>query len=121
MKASPLAREIAAEQGVDLAQLKGTGPEGRIVEKRCARGGEVSRRPTAPQRKLPRRAEIQPAKARAFNLTGMRKVIAERLVASKGPVPHFYLNIEIDAGAADARPRGIEIGRRRGRHGQNHG
>ena len=46
--------------------------------------------PTAPK--------IQAAEGARIHLTGMRKVIAERLVASKGPVPHFYLNIEIDAG-----------------------
>ena len=93
VKASPIARRLAGEQGVDLAALKGTGPEGRITESdvRAAakkRGSTPS--PTAPR--------IPPAEGSRISLSGMRKVIAERLVAAKAPVPHFYLNIEIDAG-----------------------
>ena len=92
VKASPVARRLAAEYGVDLGKINGTGPEGRVTESdvRAAaqnRGGSA---------KPP--ASIKPAEGARVTLSGMRKIIAERLVASKGPVPHFYLTIEINAG-----------------------
>ena len=92
VKASPLARRIAGELGVDLSIVKGTGPEGRVTETdvRAAAKSKGAPQAAAPQ--------IQAGEGARINLSGMRKVIAERLVASKGPVPHFYLNIEIDAG-----------------------
>jgi pyruvate dehydrogenase E2 component (dihydrolipoyllysine-residue acetyltransferase) len=92
VKASPLARRVAAELGVELSAVKGTGPEGRVTETdvRAAAKSKGGPQAAAPQ--------IHAGEGSRINLTGMRKVIAERLVASKGPVPHFYLNIEIDAG-----------------------
>jgi pyruvate dehydrogenase E2 component (dihydrolipoamide acetyltransferase) len=92
VKASPLARRVATELGIDISAIKGTGPEGRVTESDVRGAGKSKGAP-----------QIAPSQVRAgegsrINLTGMRKVIAERLVASKGPVPHFYLNIEIDAG-----------------------
>jgi len=101
VKASPVARRIAAELGVDLARVKGTGPEGRVTETdvRAAaksatavagRGGTKDQPKAVPSIKAGEGARIQ--------LSGMRKGIAERLVQSKAPVPHFYLNIDIDAG-----------------------
>jgi pyruvate dehydrogenase E2 component (dihydrolipoyllysine-residue acetyltransferase) len=92
VKASPLARRIAAELGVDISAVKGTGPEGRVTET-DVRTAAKSKGP--PQTAAPR---IHAGEGSRINLNGMRKMIAERLVASKGPVPHFYLNIEIDAG-----------------------
>jgi len=92
VKASPLARRVAAELGVDISAVKGTGPEGRITETDVRAAGKSK---GAPQAAAPR---IPGGEGSRINLSGMRKVIAERLVASKGPVPHFYLNIEIDAG-----------------------
>jgi pyruvate dehydrogenase E2 component (dihydrolipoamide acetyltransferase) len=92
VKASPLARRIAGELGVDLSVVKGTGPEGRVTES-DVRAAAKSK--GAPQAAAPK---IQAGEGSRINLSGMRKVIAERLVASKAPVPHFYLNIEIDAG-----------------------
>lgn len=92
VKASPLARRIAAELGVDISAVKGTGPEGRLTETDVRAAGKSK---GAPQVAAPR---IHAGEGSRINLTGMCKVIAERLVASKGPVPHFYLNIEIDAG-----------------------
>ena len=96
VKASPLARRLAAEEGLDLAQIKGSGPEGRITESdvRSAMKSKPAAAAT-PQKKAPVPKADEGAR---IHLSGMRKVIAERLVASKGPVPHFYLNIEIDAG-----------------------
>ena len=94
VKASPLARRTAAELGVDIASIKGTGPEGRVTES-DVRGAAKAK---GAQPKAAAAPPIQAGEGARINLTGMRKVIAERLVASKGPVPHFYLNIEIDAG-----------------------
>ena len=94
VKASPLARRIAAELGVDLSGVKGTGPEGRVTET-DVRAASKSK---GAQPKPAAAPQIQAGEGARINLSGMRKVIAERLVASKAPVPHFYLNIEIDAG-----------------------
>jgi pyruvate dehydrogenase E2 component (dihydrolipoamide acetyltransferase) len=101
VKASPVARRLAAELGVDLASVKGTGPEGRVTEtdvRAAAKpGGRSSARPPT-SRKTSAPAVKSPEGSSRVNLSGMRKGIAERLVASKAPVPHFYLNIDIDAG-----------------------
>ncbi len=94
VKASPLARRLAAEQGVDLSSVKGTGPDGRVTESDVRAAAKSKGASPAPA-KAP---QIPAGEGSRISLTGMRKVIAERLVASKGPVPHFYLNIEIDAG-----------------------
>ena len=92
VKASPVARRVAAELGVDISAVKGTGPDGRITESDVRAAGKSKGAPPAAA------PLIRAGEGSRINLTGMRKVIAERLVASKGPVPHFYLNIEIDAG-----------------------
>ncbi len=94
VKASPLARRLAAEQGVDLSTVKGTGPDGRVTES-DVRAVSRSKGAPPPPASVPR---IPAGEGSRITLSGMRKVIAERLVASKAPVPHFYLNIEIDAG-----------------------
>jgi pyruvate dehydrogenase E2 component (dihydrolipoamide acetyltransferase) len=101
VKASPVARRVAAELGVDLSSVKGTGPEGRVTETdvRAAaksvavlaeRGGATTESKPVPAIKAGGSTRIQ--------LSGMRKIIAQRLVESLGPVPHFYLTIDIDAG-----------------------
>jgi len=102
VKASPVARRIAAELGVDLSIVKGTGPDGRITEtdvraaaKSVATG--VDRGGAKPATKTP--APIKPGESARIQLSGMRKIIAQRLVESLGPVPHFYLTIDINAGA----------------------
>ena len=94
VKASPIARRLAAEQGIDLSSVKGTGPDGRETES-DVRAASKSKGPAPAQAAAPR---IPAGEGSRISLSGMRKVIAERLVASKGPVPHFYLNIEVDAG-----------------------
>src|SRR5205085_8937831 len=93
VKASPLARRIAVELGVDISSVKGSGPDGRVTEtdvRAAAKSKAAPQQAAAPQ--------IQAGEGARIHLSGMRKIIAERLVASKAPVPHFYLNIEIDAG-----------------------
>jgi pyruvate dehydrogenase E2 component (dihydrolipoamide acetyltransferase) len=92
-KASPLAKKIAGAKGVDLAGLQGTGPGGRVIAKDVD-AAAVS----APAQKAgATKAPAAPQADKRIALSGMRKVIAERLLASKTQIPHFYLNIEIDA------------------------
>lgn len=96
-KASPLARRLAAEHGIDISQIKGSGPGGRVIETDVRAAMKAKPAAAAAQKKSPA-TTAKPAEGARIHLSGMRKVIAQRLVESKGPVPHFYLNIEIDAG-----------------------
>ncbi|MEY2492851.1 MAG: hypothetical protein QOH24_1802 [Verrucomicrobiota bacterium] len=112
IKASPVARRLAGELGVDLGTIHGTGPDGRITES-DVRAAPKSVRPAADsdattQQKVP--LSIKPASGSRIQLSGMRKIIAERLVASKAPVPHFYLNIDIDAGPLVAARAELKAG-----------
>ena len=101
VKASPVARRVAGELGVDLSSVKGTGPEGRVTEsdvRAAAKSGTVGTGVSPARKERP--AEVRPQKREGetrIQLSGMRKGIAERLVQSLGPVPHFYLTIEINA------------------------
>ncbi len=117
VKASPVARRVAAELGVDLASVKGSGPDGRVTEtdvraaaKTVAAGpsrtGISDRVPTPTQKRPAPKA----GPGSRIQLSGMRKGIAERLVQSKAPVPHFYLNIEIDAGPLMAARAELKAG-----------
>jgi pyruvate dehydrogenase E2 component (dihydrolipoamide acetyltransferase) len=99
VKASPVARRVAAELGVDLANVKGTGPDGRVTEtdvRTAAKSKSVE--PARPRAGHARGEGVPAPEGARIQLSGMRKGIAERLVQSLGPVPHFYLTIEIDAG-----------------------
>jgi pyruvate dehydrogenase E2 component (dihydrolipoamide acetyltransferase) len=102
IKASPVARRVAGELAVDLSAVKGTGPDGRITESDVRAAAKLqtpsSAEVSAPVTKPPPRPQLVPSGARRIQLSGMRRGIAERLVQSKAPVPHFYLNIDIDAG-----------------------
>ena len=103
VKASPLARRIAEEKGLDLASLTGTGPNGRIVKSDLE--GASAKAPTAaptPAASAPAPALAAPAPAQDFGiphevikLSGMRKTIARRLTESKQQVPHIYLTVDI--------------------------
>lgn len=91
IRVSPLAKKIAAERGIDLSMLQGSGPGGRIVK------ADVEKAPTAPI------ASAEPATPAAATLealempvTNMRKSIGKALVASKTQAPHFYLQIEVN-------------------------
>jgi pyruvate dehydrogenase E2 component (dihydrolipoamide acetyltransferase) len=93
VKASPVARRIAAELGVDLSSVKGTGPEGRVTETDVRAAAKS--KPAAPGAKVP--AAVKAGESARIQLSGMRRIIAQRLVESLGPVPHFYLDIDVDA------------------------
>src|SRR5437588_71557 len=100
VKASPVARRVAAELGVDLASVKGTGPEGRVTEtdvRAAAKSKGAAPAQKAPAAAKPSVPSVKAGEGTRLQLSGMRKGIAERLVQSKGPVPHFYLTIEINA------------------------
>ena len=97
-KASPLARKIALERGVDLSRITGTGPGGRIVAADITQQGAQASRPSAaaaPQQQIA--VPFSDADTKT-PLSGMRRTIAERLLISKTQIPHFYLTMEIDAG-----------------------
>jgi pyruvate dehydrogenase E2 component (dihydrolipoamide acetyltransferase) len=93
VKASPVARRIAAKLGIDLSSVKGTGPEGRVTETDVRAAAKS--KPAIPAPKVS--AAVKAGESARIQLSGMRRVIAQRLVESLGPVPHFYLNIDIDA------------------------
>jgi pyruvate dehydrogenase E2 component (dihydrolipoamide acetyltransferase) len=100
VKASPVARRVAAELGVDLASVKGTGPEGRVTETdvRAAAKSVAAVADRSDAKAQPKPApSIKAGEGARIQLSGMRKIIAQRLVESLGPVPHFYLTIEINA------------------------
>lgn len=99
VKASPLARRIAIEAGIDLAMVKGTGPGGRIVERDVQQF--IASRQAAPRIPI---AEPSPSVSAPEDavLTGgeplsrMRRLIAERTTLTKQTVPHFYVTMDID-------------------------
>jgi pyruvate dehydrogenase E2 component (dihydrolipoamide acetyltransferase) len=94
IKASPLARKIAAEKGVDLRRIQGSGTGGRIISRDLAR--------VVPQAPAAAASPTIPAAARPTAISSeqplntMRTAIATRMTLSKTTVPHFYLTMEID-------------------------
>src|SRR6266851_4917523 len=117
VKASPLARRIARETGVDLQLVTGSGPGGRVVRRdldgasATTVGATAAAPPPAPRGEAlpaPRApAPSRPGAAAAYDdvpLTQIRKTIAKRLASSLGPIPHFFLTTEVDMErAAEAR------------------
>jgi len=103
VKASPLARRMAKEAGVDLKLLTGSGPGGRVVKKDLERAPSpaASAGPTAaaaatfPVSRFPF-PERTGAAYDDVPLTQIRKTIAKRLATSLGPIPHFFLTTEVD-------------------------
>jgi pyruvate dehydrogenase E2 component (dihydrolipoamide acetyltransferase) len=110
IKASPLAKRLAQEKGIDLSQVQGTGDNGRITKndidnfkpQQQPRGGEPAGQPA-----------YQPVSEEGFtdiSNSQMRKVIAKRLGESKFSAPHFYLTMEINMDQAmEARERMNEV------------
>ena len=96
--ASPLARRIAADAGLELARLSGTGPHGRIiradVEEALASGASGSA--VQPAAMLRKASAAVPAEERFVPHNAMRRVIADRLQQSKQTAPHFYLSVDCD-------------------------
>jgi pyruvate dehydrogenase E2 component (dihydrolipoamide acetyltransferase) len=109
IKASPLARKLAAEKGIDLSKVKGSGDNGRII-KRDIDNYKPEAAPTKADRTA---APVVPAGQESFdevNVSQMRKTIARRLGESKFSAPHFYLTVSIDMdNAIAARSKMNEI------------
>lgn len=97
VKASPLAKKLAAERGVDLRTLAGSGPGGRIVRADVL-GAPVGGPAAGAAKPVQTIRPVAGPDDTRIPLTGMRTIIAERLLMSKTQIPHFYLNIEVDAG-----------------------
>ena len=111
VKASPLARRIARERGLDLATLTGSGPGGRIVKADVERAVEA---PAAPAREAPapaaapaaptpgvrERPETAKGQVETVELTKVQQTIARRMAESKATAPHFYLEAEVDMSRA---------------------
>lgn len=112
IKASPLARKLAAEQGLDLRRIQGSGDNGRIV-RRDLQGQAAAKAPAAAEAMASPDLSTwlnRPAgQGESFTdqpLSQMRKTIARRLTESKNAAPHFYLTMEIDMDqAVEARQR----------------
>ncbi|MEM9393256.1 MAG: pyruvate dehydrogenase complex dihydrolipoamide acetyltransferase [Pseudomonadota bacterium] len=108
--ASPLARRIAADKGLDLSQIKGTGPRGRIVKadvenmsaQPVATPAPAAAPQTTPQQPANTSQVLAAYEGRAYTeipLDGMRKTIAARLTEAKQTIPHFYLRRSVDLDA----------------------
>lgn len=101
VKASPLAKKVASELGVDLGGLEGSGPGGRIIEKdvRTAEPG-----PVKPKESTPVKVQLVSAKVddRTVPLNKIRQITAKRTTESKQTVPHFYVTVGVDLEAISA-------------------
>jgi len=93
IKASPLAKKIASEKGIDLGSIQGTGPGGRIVEKDVASAAVPVPKSTAPAPVM----QIAATEAdTVVQLGRLRQITAKRTAESKQQVPHFYVTVEVD-------------------------
>lgn len=91
VKASPAARKLASELGVDITQVRGTGPEGRITKADVERA--AGEKPT--EQDVGRAAPKMESAGQEILLSPMRRAIARKMVQSKAPVPHFYVTMEV--------------------------
>ncbi|MDE0859152.1 MAG: pyruvate dehydrogenase complex dihydrolipoamide acetyltransferase [Akkermansiaceae bacterium] len=108
LKVSPLARKIAAAEGIDLSTITGTGPGGRIIKtdlSGAAASAPAAATPAPVAAPTPAPAKAAPVplspvatgEDKRVELSSMRKIIAGRLLLSKTTIPHFYLHLEVDA------------------------
>ncbi len=104
-KSSPLARRLAAELGVDLGGVTGSGPQGRIVAEdirkaqpsgKATQAGPTASQPAAGITSTLKLGAPPTLETKIIPLTAMRRTIAKRLGESTGPIPHFYLTSDID-------------------------
>ena len=121
VRASPMARHMAAEHGLDLARINGSGPHGRVVARDVegAKSGKGLKAPSAPAGApsiAPSMSDKQilalfePGSYEVVPHDGMRRTIAQRLTASVQTVPHFYLTMDCDIGKLLAAREEINAG-----------
>ncbi|MDX6615040.1 MAG: hypothetical protein QOD60_131, partial [Solirubrobacterales bacterium] len=108
IKASPIARRIAEERGLDLASLSGSGPGGRIVKADVEKAGTgagsagpapapaAAAAPAAPTPGAQEKPETAKGQTTVQELTKLQQIVARRMSESKATAPHFYLESEID-------------------------
>lgn len=101
--ASPLAKKLAADKGIDLAQVSGSGPEGRITRKDIESFVPPKVAPAVAAAPTPAAAPSAPTPAAApagtftdIPISNIRKVIAQRLMQSKQTIPHYYLSVDVN-------------------------
>jgi pyruvate dehydrogenase E2 component (dihydrolipoamide acetyltransferase) len=118
IKASPLARRIAEEKGIDLSSVQGSGPAGRIVKADLEAAPAKAAASAPAQAAAPAPATEAEIPHEAVKLSSMRKTIARRLTESKQTVPHYYLTVDIQLDALlklrselnkSLEPRGIKL------------
>jgi pyruvate dehydrogenase E2 component (dihydrolipoamide acetyltransferase) len=114
MIVSPLAARMAAESGLDLRSIQGSGPGGRIIKKDIEAALSAPKPEAAAPQRYPRPVEPgQPAPVAAASAyrdepaSQIRQTIAKRLVTSLGPVPHFFLTTDIEMDRAAEMRKGI--------------
>uniref|UniRef100_A0AC11C8E5 Dihydrolipoamide S-acetyltransferase n=1 Tax=Ovis aries TaxID=9940 RepID=A0AC11C8E5_SHEEP len=98
---SPLAKKLAAEKGIDLTQVKGTGPDGRIIKKDIDSFVPTKAAPTPAAAVPPPSPGVAPVPTGVFTdipISNIRRVIAQRLMQSKQTIPHYYLSIDVNMG-----------------------
>ncbi len=112
VKASPLAKRIARERGVELAGVNGSGPGGRIIKADVERAAEagpapappsapaVAAAPAGPTPGVREKPETAKGTTQVVELTKLQQTVARRMAESKATAPHFYLDAEVDMSAA---------------------
>uniref|UniRef100_A0A8D1WF13 Acetyltransferase component of pyruvate dehydrogenase complex n=1 Tax=Sus scrofa TaxID=9823 RepID=A0A8D1WF13_PIG len=98
---SPLAKKLASEKGIDLTQIKGTGPDGRIIKKDIDSFVPTKAAPTPAAAVPPPSPGVAPVPTGVFTdipISNIRRVIAQRLMQSKQTIPHYYLSVDVNMG-----------------------
>ena len=110
VKASPLAKRLAGELGLEIAAVQGTGPGGRVVKRDVEMAAAAAAAAPAVAPVAPAPAVTPGEEFADVPLSQMRKTVARRLTESLGPVPHFFLTVDVDmTRALAARARVNEI------------
>jgi pyruvate dehydrogenase E2 component (dihydrolipoamide acetyltransferase) len=93
VRATPTARRVAANEGIDLQHVAGTGPRGKVTKEDVLHATKGATAPAGAVQRVP--------------LSPMRRIIAERMVASKFSAPHYYVTVEVDMTAAVAHRKSV--------------
>jgi pyruvate dehydrogenase E2 component (dihydrolipoamide acetyltransferase) len=100
VRASPVARKLAQERGIDLSGIAGTGPDGRIVRRDVE--AALERPAAAPAPEAPTPVAAVPPTPHPAGMSRMRQAIARRMSQSKREAPHYYVTIDVDMAQAEA-------------------